>query len=210
MVKSLPDIDGWWVATDGELGGIPLPAEALTDLALRLRQGTFRFGTDEGWIVMNRHAHPHTLDIVPARGPNRGRVVPAIVQVAGSSMRICCDLSGRHRPQEFTSPTGTRRFLATYRRVNRLPSLEASTVSPAKCPTCGFDTGLYLAPREQKDESTPIRCLACRAVAPTHQWFMRGAEDGRGVSPEFARAGLRASHHGRRPPRSDTRPSDSQ
>ena len=183
MAKTLPDIDGWWVATDGELGGIPLPAEALSDLALRLRHGTFRFGTDEGWTVMNRHVHPHTLDIVPARGPNRGRIVPAIVQVAGSSMRICCDLSGRHRPQEFTSPAGTRRFLATYRRANRLSSLEASTVSLAKCPTCGFDAGLYLAPREQKNESTPIRCLACRAVAPTHQWFTHGSEDGRGVHP---------------------------
>ena len=181
MSKSTPDIDGWWVATDGELGGIPLPAEALSDLALRLRKGTFRFGTDEGWIVMNRYAHPQTLDIVPAHGPNRGRVVPAIVQVAGSAMRLCCDLSGRSRPQEFTSPTGTRRFLATYRRVNRL-SPEPSTVSLAKCPTCGFDTGLYLAPREQKNASTPIRCLACRAVAPTHRWFTHGSE----VSPESA------------------------
>lgn len=209
MTKSAPDIDGWWVATDGELGGMPLPAEALSDLALRLQNGTFRFGTDEGWTVINRHAHPHTLDIVPARGPNRGRVVPAIVQVAGNSMRLCCDLSGRCRPQEFTSPAGTRRFLATYRRLNRPWTRAVSMVPLAMCPTCGFDTGLYLAPREQKNESTPIRCLACRSVAPTRQWFTRGSEDDRGASPEFARAGHPASHHGRRLPRSDTRPSDS-
>ena len=209
MAKSPSNIDGWWVATDGELGGIPLPAEALSDLALRLENGTFRFGTDEGWTVFNRHAHPHTLDIVPARGPNRGRVVPAIIQVAGNSMRLCCDLSGRRRPQEFASPPGTRRFLATYQRVNRLLSREVRTVPLAMCPTCGYDTGLYLAPREQKNESTPIRCLGCRTVAPTHQWFSRGAEDDRGVSPEFVRAALPASHHGRRLPRSDTRPSDS-
>jgi len=117
MVRKPPDIDGWWVAICGELGGIPLPLEALPDLALRLQNGTFRFGTDEGWTVMNHHACPRTLDIVPARGPHRGRVVPGIVSVSGSSMRICCDLSGRCRPEEFTSPAGTRRFLASYQRV---------------------------------------------------------------------------------------------
>lgn len=117
MAMKHPDIDGWWVATRAELGGIRLPAEALLDLALRLRDGTFRFGTDEGWTVVNHHSTPRALDIVPARGPHRGRVVPAIIKISGSSMRICCDLSGKCRPQEFKAPAGTRRFLATYRRV---------------------------------------------------------------------------------------------
>ena len=117
MAKSASNIDGWWVATDGAHGGIPLPTEALSDLALRLENGTFRFGADEGWTVINHQSRPRTLDMVPVRGPSRGRVVPAIIAVSGSSMRICCDLSGRCRPQEFKAPPGTRRFLASYRRV---------------------------------------------------------------------------------------------
>ena len=46
-------------------------------------------------------------------------------------MRICCDLSGKRRPQEFESPAGTRRFLATYRRVtqeNGLSSIDEGSV----------------------------------------------------------------------------------
>src|SRR5687767_13061663 len=117
MPNERPDLDGWWVATRAELGGLPLPDEALSDLALRLRRGTFRFGADEGWTVINHQSRPRTLDMVPAQGPSRGRVVPAIIAVSGSSMRICCDLSGRCRPQEFKAPPGTRRFLASYRRV---------------------------------------------------------------------------------------------
>ena len=113
MPNEGPDLDGWWIATRA------LPDEALTDLVLRLRRGTFRFGTDEGWTVINHHARPRTLDMVPARGPSRGRVVPAIITVSGSSMRICCDLAGRSRPREFKAPAGTRRFLASYRRVGR-------------------------------------------------------------------------------------------
>ena len=111
-----PNIDGWWVATDARLGGIRLPGEILSDLALRLRNGTFRFGSDEGWTVVHWQIRPHPMDIVPSRGPNRGRVVPAIIDVSSNSMRLCCDLSGRRRPEEFIAPPGTRLFLATYRR----------------------------------------------------------------------------------------------
>ncbi len=117
MVTEEPDLDGWWVATAGKLGGVRLPQEALIDLTLRLRNGTFRFGTDEGRTVINRHVHPKTLDIIPTRGPHRGRVVPAIIDVTDSSLRICCDLSGTCRPDGFRAPPGTRRFLARYRRV---------------------------------------------------------------------------------------------
>jgi uncharacterized protein (TIGR03067 family) len=82
-----------------------------------VRHGAFRFGTDEGWTVINHNTRPRTLDMVPAQGPSRGRVVPAIVALSGSTMRICCDLAGRRRPQEFKAPAGTRRFLASYCRV---------------------------------------------------------------------------------------------
>ena len=47
-VAEEPNLDGWWIATAGKLGGIRLPREALLDLTLRLRNGTFRFGTDKG------------------------------------------------------------------------------------------------------------------------------------------------------------------
>jgi len=117
MVTEGPDLDGWWVATAGKLGGVRLPKEALVDLTLRLRNGTFRFGTDEGRTVINRHVQPQTLDIIPTRGPHRGRVVPAIIEITDSSLRICCDLSGTCRPHDFKAPAGTRRFLAKYRRV---------------------------------------------------------------------------------------------
>ena len=123
MRRNEPDIDGWWVATSGELAGLQLPEEALPDLTLRLSNGTFRFGTDEGRTLLNRHACPKSLDLILTRGPNRGRIVPAIVDLAADSLRICCDLSGSIRPESFTAPTGTRRFLARYRRA--LPNASA-------------------------------------------------------------------------------------
>ena len=130
MAWNQPTIDGWWIATAGELGGGPLPFEALTDLPLRVENGMFRFGSDEGRIVVNGPAAPATMDLVLTHGPNRGRVVPAILELSANAMRICCDLSGTRRPTEFKAPAGTRHFLATYHRaavpVAVLPAASAS------------------------------------------------------------------------------------
>lgn len=117
MARSEPDIDGWWIAIDGELGGIALPKEALTELPLRLQNGAFRLGTDEGRIVLNGHVRPSSLDLILTRGPNRGRIVPSIYDLNADGLRLCCDLSGVSRPETFSAPPGTRRFLVCYRRT---------------------------------------------------------------------------------------------
>lgn len=116
MAGKAPNLDGWWVATDGELGGLPLPAEALSDLPLRLENGTFRLGADTGRTVFNGYARPASLDLILTRGPNRGRIVPAIYDLGAAGLRLCCDLSGACRPDTFSAPAGTRRFLVSYRR----------------------------------------------------------------------------------------------
>ena len=109
-------LNGWWVVTEAQLDGVPLPADALADLSLHVHSGRFMLGNDEGTIAINRQVHPFAMDVVATRGPNRGRFVPAIFEHAGGMLRVCYDLSGRERPREFNAPLGTRRFLATYRR----------------------------------------------------------------------------------------------
>jgi DNA-directed RNA polymerase subunit N (RpoN/RPB10) len=47
--------------------------------------------------------------------------------------------------------------------------------APARCPHCGNQSGLCLAPREARTNLTPVRCFACRVDAPTHEWFKDGA-----------------------------------
>ena len=116
MARKDLDLDGWWVAIEGKLGGIPLPAEALSDLPLRLGKGRFSLGTDEGRTVLNGHARPTSLDLILTGGPNRGRIVPAIIDMSADALRLCCDLSGASRPDAFSAPAGTRRFLVSYRR----------------------------------------------------------------------------------------------
>ena len=110
-------LNGLWIVTDAQLAGVALPVDVLAELTLRVDSGTFVLGCDEGTIAINRAVSPATMDVVATGGPNRGRFVPAIFEHAGGMLRICYDLSGRQRPQEFKAPLGSRRFLATYRRA---------------------------------------------------------------------------------------------
>jgi uncharacterized protein (TIGR03067 family) len=110
-------LDGWWIVTEGRLSGVSLPDDVLAELTLWVESGTFVLGSDTGTIAVNRDVHPATMDVVATRGPNRGRFVPAIFEHARGMLRICYDLSGRQRPRAFDAPLGSRRFLATYRRV---------------------------------------------------------------------------------------------
>jgi uncharacterized protein (TIGR03067 family) len=116
-------LNGRWIATDAELGGVRLPGEVLSELTLHLKAGRFVFGNDSGIIAVDLDHRPHALDVVATAGPNYGRFVPAIFEQAGGMLRVCYDLSGRERPREFRAPLGTRRFLVTYRRAPLMTAL---------------------------------------------------------------------------------------
>ncbi len=59
------------------------------------------------------------LDVIGTEGPNKGKTIPAIFDLAGDTLKICYDLSGQARPTEFKSSPGTQQFLATYQREKK-------------------------------------------------------------------------------------------
>jgi uncharacterized protein (TIGR03067 family) len=111
-------LDGRWLVTAGQLGGVRLPDNAFDDLTLTLRNGRFELGQDWGRVGLDCCVTPAALDVLIIDGPNRGRFVPAIVERAGGMLRVCYDLGGTQRPATFRAPAGTRFFLATYRRAS--------------------------------------------------------------------------------------------
>jgi hypothetical protein len=55
-------LNGRWLATAAQLGGVRLPDHVLPDLTLHLHSGTFVFGEDTGLIAIDRTRHPAALD----------------------------------------------------------------------------------------------------------------------------------------------------
>ena len=55
------------------------------------------------------------LTLTGTAGPNLGRTIPCIYQLAGDRLRICYGMDGT-APTAFASPAGSTHYLATYRR----------------------------------------------------------------------------------------------
>jgi uncharacterized protein (TIGR03067 family) len=110
---SLP---GKWRPVRAELDGQPAPDLALDRMEFHLTATdyTVHFGGqpyDRGTYA----ATSTMLHLTAQQGPNAGRVIAAIYQLAGDRLRICYGLDGT-APDEFKTSPGSARYLVTYRR----------------------------------------------------------------------------------------------
>jgi uncharacterized protein (TIGR03067 family) len=113
-------IDGVWLPSSAELGGKQFPDEVRKTIKLVVKDNkyTVTVGTavDKGTAQLDPSAKPKALDITGTDGPNKGKKIPAIYERDGDTLRVCYDLSGKSRPTEFKTETGTQLFLVTYKR----------------------------------------------------------------------------------------------
>jgi uncharacterized protein (TIGR03067 family) len=113
-------IDGTWVPSSAELGGQKFPDEIRKTIKLVVKSDKYTVTVgnqvDQGAVKLNPSAKPKAMDITGTDGPNKGKTIPAIYERNGDTLRVCYNLSGKSRPTEFKSETGTQLFLVTYKR----------------------------------------------------------------------------------------------
>lgn len=111
---------GDWIPVKAELGGKPMPDAVLKTMSMKLGDGSYDVlvagQPDKGTYEIEPTAKPKGMVIRGTEGPNKGRIIPAIYEVDGKTLRICYDLSGAQRPKEFKSLEGTKLYLVTYQR----------------------------------------------------------------------------------------------
>ena len=115
-----PSIRGTWQMIRAELAGEPAHALVVEHTTLEITGDRYfvrydREVADRGRISFVSGEPHSTLTLRGTEGPNAGRSIPAIYQVRGDLLRICYGLDGEP-PAAFTSPPGSPRYLATYRR----------------------------------------------------------------------------------------------
>jgi len=109
-------IEGTWILTSAELGGQKLPLESFKDGKLILTDGQYTYQNDHGTYKLILAEKPKAMDISGMDGPNKGKTFLAIYELTGDTLRICYDLGGKTRPNEFATKAGTQQFLASYKR----------------------------------------------------------------------------------------------
>ncbi len=111
---------GTWKPVTAELGGKPFPDGVLKTMKLVVAEGKYTVTvgeqTDEGTVKLDAAQKPRAMDIVGTKGPNQGKMIPAIYEVTGDTLRVCYDLSGKARPTEFKTKADTQLFLIEYKR----------------------------------------------------------------------------------------------
>lgn len=116
----LKPLQGTWRPQTGELAGKALAGNALKAIKLVISDDKYTVTVgeqvDRGTWKVNAVKKPKTMDIVGVEGPNKGKTFLAIYEITGDTLRICYDLSGKARPTEFKTTTGTMHFLITYQR----------------------------------------------------------------------------------------------
>jgi uncharacterized protein (TIGR03067 family) len=112
-------INGTWLAKTAELRGKPFPKQVVANLKLTLKDGEYEVqaeSLDRGTVTYNNSPNPKEMDIKGVEGPNEGKTILAIYELAGDELKICYDLSGKSRPTEFKTRPNSQLFLVTYER----------------------------------------------------------------------------------------------
>lgn len=110
-------IQGTWLSDSAVMAGKEFPEAVVKSLRLVLADGKYTVNkVDEGTVKLDPTKKPKAMDIVCSKGPNKGKTILAIYEMKGDTLRVCYDLSGKGRPEEFKSKPDTQLFLVNYRR----------------------------------------------------------------------------------------------
>jgi uncharacterized protein (TIGR03067 family) len=116
-------LQGDWIPVKAELAGKPMPEAVLKTISLKLTKSDYEVlvsgKPDKGTWSIDRAAKPKGMKINGVKGPNAGKTFPAIYELAGDTLRVCYDLSGKKRPTEFKTKADTKLYLVTYQRKKK-------------------------------------------------------------------------------------------
>lgn len=115
-------LEGRWQMIRAELSGELAPELVTAKTVLEFSAGEYRVFyagelSDRGTCGFLPGAEPRQAELRGAVGPNAGRTIPCIFQLAGDRLRINYGLDGA-LPTEFRGAADGSRYLVTYRRIS--------------------------------------------------------------------------------------------
>jgi uncharacterized protein (TIGR03067 family) len=91
-------VDGTWLGSKAELDGKPFPEELTRTIQITVAKGKYKVavsGTfEEGTFKLNPSTTPKSLDLIGTNGPNEGKLLLAIYELDGDTLKVCYDFTG--------------------------------------------------------------------------------------------------------------------
>lgn len=111
---------GKWEVERVEAGGKEIETDAAKDLVITIYGDRYELiiknGMDGGTLKLDESQSPKAMDATDTEGEDVGKVIKAIYEIEGDTMRICYAWKGGDRPTEMATAEGSPTLLVTYRR----------------------------------------------------------------------------------------------
>ena len=116
-------MEGTWKVESAEAGGKPLESADLMAVVLKITglryEVTIKDKLDGGTLALDEKQMPKTLDATDTEGDDVGKVVKAIYELTGDTLKVAYTLDGGERPKEFATKEGSPVLLVTYKREKK-------------------------------------------------------------------------------------------
>ena len=120
QAEDLKAMEGKWKVESAEAGGKKIETEELKELVVTITGDRYEVQVkdykDAGTLKLDEGQKPKTMDATDTEGEDFGKVVKAIYEITGDTLRVCYALDGGERPAEFATKEGSALLIITYQR----------------------------------------------------------------------------------------------
>src|SRR3954462_11656266 len=119
----LKDMEGTWKVESAEVGGKKIESEDFKEIEVKItgERYTVRIKDklDAGSLKLDETKKPKTMDATDTEGDDVGKVVKAIYELSGDTLKVCYALEGGERPAEMATKEGSPVLMFTYTREKK-------------------------------------------------------------------------------------------
>ena len=121
--KDRKQLEGSWVATSLEVDGNKAMDEDAKKITLIIgADGSWNLNADgkevsQGTTSIDPSKPPKTIDFTVTSGNDKGEQSLGIYEFGDNTVKFCVSKSGKERPGEFSSPSGSATILISFERM---------------------------------------------------------------------------------------------
>ena len=123
QADDLKAMEGTWKVESAEAGGQKIESEDVLAIVVKITGARYEVRVkdkiDGGTLSLDETKTPKTLDATDTEGDDVGKVVKAIYELTGDTLKVAYTLDGGERPKEFATKEGSPVLLVTYKREKK-------------------------------------------------------------------------------------------
>ena len=114
---------GTWTVEAAEAGGKKIEPGEFKGITVKITgaryEVTVKDKLDAGTLKLDATQQPKTMDATDTEGDDVGKVVKAVYELSGDTLRVCYALEGGERPKELATKEGSPLLMLTYKREKK-------------------------------------------------------------------------------------------